>query len=311
MSGFKGRDFLTLVDYSQDEIYQILSRALELKRAKRRGAANRSLAGRAVALIFQKPSTRTRVSFEAGIAQLGGHPVFLNAEDMQLSRGETLEDTGKVLSRYVDGIIMRAFAHRDLEDLARGASVPVINGLTDYAHPCQAMADLLTILEQKDRLAGLKLAYVGDGNNVANSLLLAAVKVGINISVSSPEGYEPKQEVVRRAMHFLRGISPKISLTNDPVEGVKNADIVYTDVWTSMGDENESEQRKTVFKPYQVNNDLLSHAKDNVMIMHCLPAHYGEEILLEVFDAHKNVLFDQAENRLHAQKALLSVLLGD
>ncbi len=311
MARLKGRDFLTLMEYDQDEIYQIVSRALEFKRRTKLKIDRQPLAGKTVALIFQKPSTRTRVSFEAGIAQLGGHPIFLNASDMQLSRGETLEDTGKVLSRYVDGIVMRAYDHRELEELAKGASVPVINGLTDYAHPCQAMADLVTILEKKDRLAGLKLAYVGDGNNVANSLLLASVKVGINISVSSPEGYQPKEEVVRRAMSFLRGKSSKISITDDPVEGVRNADIVYTDVWTSMGDEDESAQRRAALAKYQVNNELLSHARPGALIMHCLPAHYGEEILMEVFDKHENGLFDQAENRLHAQKALLSVLLGD
>lgn len=311
MPTLKGRDFLTMANYSQDEIYQILSKALELKRSKRLNLVDQSLKGKSVALIFQKPSTRTRVSFEAGIAQLGGHPVVLNADDMQLTRGETFRDTGIVLSRYVDGIVMRTFAHNNLEELAKGATVPVINGLSDDAHPCQVMADLMTILEKKDRLAGIKLAYIGDGNNVANSLLLASAKVGINISISSPKGFEPEEEIVSNTRRFIRGISAKINITDDPVEGVKNADVVYTDVWTSMGDENEYDQRKIIFESYQVNNDLLAHAKDNVIVMHCLPAHYGEEIALDVLEKHDCVIFDQAENRLHAQKALLKLLIGD
>ncbi len=311
MSRLKGRDFLTLADYSQDEIYQVLSQAIELKRSRRLNNSCQLLQGKSVAMIFQKPSTRTRVSFEAGIAQLGGYPLFLNANDLQLSRGESLEETGKVLSRYVEGIVMRAFAQKDLEELAEGATIPVVNGLTDDLHPCQVLADLLTVLEEKDRLAGLKLAYVGDGNNVANSLLIASAKMGINISISSPKGYEPNENVVRKAMHFLRGISPKVRISNDPVEGVKDADIVYTDVWTSMGDENEDEDRKLLFQPYQVNEALLAHAKDNAIVMHCLPAHYGEEVALDVLDNRNCVFFDQAENRLHAQKALLNLLLGD
>ncbi len=310
MSRLKGRDFLTLADYSQDEIYQILSQALEFKRSKRLNMSNQSLKGGTVAMIFQKPSTRTRVSFEAGIAQLGGHPLFLGAAELQLARGESMRDTGKVISRYVDGIVMRAFAHKDLEELAEGATIPVINGLTDDAHPCQVLADFMTILEKKNRLAGLKLAYVGDGNNVANSLLFGSVKVGINISISSPKGYEPKENVVRAAMRFMRGIRPKMGITEDPIEGVKNADIVYTDVWASMGDENEHEERKAIFAPYQVNKNLLAHAKDNVIVMHCLPAHYGEEITSDVLNSYDCVFFDQAENRLHVQKALLSLLLG-
>jgi ornithine carbamoyltransferase len=311
MSKLKGRDFLTLADFSQDEIYQILSQALEVKRLKRLKHPHQLLKGKTIAMIFQKPSTRTRLSFEAGIAQLGAYPIFLNAADLQLTRGESFEDTGKVISRYVDGIVMRAFAHKDLEELAEGATVPVINGLTDDFHPCQVLADFMTILEKRDRLAGLKLAYVGDGNNVANSLLLGSVKVGLNISIASPRGFEPKEQVVRKAMHFLRGISPKVSITEDPVEGVKKADIVYTDVWTSMGKEDEHKERKAIFGPYQVNKDLLAHAKKDVIVMHCLPAHYGEEITADVLDNFNCVFFDQAENRLHAQKALLTLLLGD
>lgn len=311
MSRLRGRDLLTLASYSQDEIYQILSQALELKRSRRLNHPHQVLKHKTVAMIFQKPSTRTRVSFEAGVAQLGAHPLFLNANDLQISRGESLKDTGKVISKYVDGIVMRAFAQKDLEELADGASVPVINGLTDDFHPCQVLADFMTILERKDRLAGLKLAYVGDGNNIANSLLLGSVKVGLNITIASPMGFQPKEEVVRTAMHFLRGISPKMSITEDPIEAVKKADIVYTDVWTSMGQEDAGENRKALFEPYQVNEKLLSYAKKGVTVMHCLPAHYGEEITANVLEKFDCSLFDQAENRLHVQKALLSLLLGE
>jgi len=311
MPRLKGRDLLTMTDFSQDEIYQILSQGFEFKRLKRLNHSHQTLKGKTVAMIFQKPSTRTRVSFEAGVAQLGAYPLFLNASDLQLTRGESLEDTGKVLSRYVDGIVMRAFAQKDLDELAAGADVPVINALTDDFHPCQVLADFMTILEKKDRLAGLKLAYVGDGNNVANSLLLGAVKVGLNISIASPRGFEPAEDVVRTAMRSLRGISPKVSITEDPVEGVKKADIVYTDVWASMGKEDEREERKAIFSPFQVNEDMLRHAKKDVIVMHCLPAHYGEEITADVLDKFDCVFFDQAENRLHAQKALLTLLLGD
>jgi len=311
MSRLKAEDFLSLGGCSQDEIYQILSQALEMKRSRQLNSEIERLDGKTVALIFQKPSTRTRVSFEAGIVQLGAHPIFLNASDLQLARGESYKDTGEVLSRYVDGIVMRAFSHKDLEELAEGATVPVINGLTDKFHPCQVMADFMTILEKKDRIAGLKLAYVGDGNNVANSLLLGSVKVGLNIAIASPRGFEPKAEIVRQAMHFMRGISPKVSLTEDPMEAVKDADVVYTDVWTSMGQEKEQKKRKAIFKPYQVNKKLLSKAKEDVVVMHCLPAHYGEEIKRDVLDEFNCVFFDQAENRLHVQKALLGLLLGD
>lgn len=311
MSRLKGRDLLSMANFSQDEIYQILSQALELKRLKKLNRTHQLLKGKTIALVFQKPSTRTRVSFEVGIAQLGAYPLFLNAADLQLTRGESLKDTGKVISRYVDGIVMRAYAQKDLEELADGATVPVINGLTDDFHPCQVLADFLTILEKKDRLAGLRLAYVGDGNNVANSLLLGCVKLGLNISIASPKGYEPDEEVVRTAMHLLRGISSKVSITEDPVEAVKKADIVYTDVWASMGQEDEHKDRKTVFMPYQVNRNLLVYAKKDVIVMHCLPAHYNEEITEDILESFDCVFFDQAENRMHVQKALLVLLLGD
>lgn len=309
MISLEGRDLLTLKELSQDEIYSILSKAAELKRLLRQGVPHRLLEGKSIALIFNKPSTRTRVSFEAGISQLGAHPVYLQASDLQLGRGETIADTGKVLSRYVDAIVVRTFAQKDVEELALSAEVPVINGLTDEFHPCQALADLLTILERKERLSGLKLAYVGDGNNVANTLVIAAAKVGMNIHIASPEGYEVKEWVLEMAKEELRGPKQKICLTNDSEEVATRADVIYTDVWTSMGQEKEGLERKKVFEPYQVNTELLALAKRNCLVMHCLPAHRGEEITDEVMKDSRCVVFDQAENRLHAQKALLTLVI--
>ncbi|MDO8886115.1 ornithine carbamoyltransferase [Candidatus Oleimmundimicrobium sp.] len=311
MISLKGKDFLTLADFGQDEIYQILAKASKLKRLHRLGEPTHLLKGKSVALIFEKPSTRTRVSFEAGIAQLGAHPVVLHGKDLQLGRGETIEDTGRVLSKYVDAIVVRTFKQSDLENLAKAASVPVINGLTDDFHPCQVIADFLTILEKKDRLAGLKMAYVGDGNNVCHSLMLGASHIGMNLSVATPLGYEPKEYVIKKAKSVLRNINHKIDITNNPKKAVLRADVVYTDVWTSMGQESESEERKKTFLPYQVNSVLLSLAKPDALIMHCLPAHRGEEITGEVMESPNCVVFDQAENRMHAQKALLSLLIGD
>ncbi|HDP69430.1 MAG TPA: ornithine carbamoyltransferase [Actinobacteria bacterium] len=311
MISLKGKDFLCLGDFGQDEIYQILAKATELKRLHRLGKSIRLLEGKSVALVFEKPSTRTRVSFEAGITQLGAYPIVLYGRDLQLGRGETIEDTGQVLSRYVDAIVVRTFKHGDLETLAEASSVPIINGLTDDFHPCQALADFLTILEKKDRLAGLKLAYVGDGNNVCHSLISGASHIGLNISVAVPSGYEPKAWVVKKAESVLRNINHKIYVTNDPKEAVSRADIVYTDVWTSMGREEEANKRRKIFLPYQVNGDLLSLAKLDALVMHCLPAHRGEEITEEVMKSSNCVVFDQAENRMHTQKALLSLLIGD
>ena len=307
----KGKDLLSLADFGQDEIYQILAKATELKRLHRLGKSVRSLEGKSVALIFEKPSTRTRVSFEAGISQLGANPIVLHGRDLQLGRGEAIDDTGQVLSKYVDAIVVRTFKQSDLESLAKAASVPVINGLTDDFHPCQALADLLTILEKKDRLAGLKLAYIGDGNNVCHSLILGASHVGLNISVATPFGYEPKEFVVEKAEGMLRNFDHKITVANNPKKAVLKADVVYTDVWTSMGQEAEIEERKKIFAPYQVNSELLSLAKPDALIMHCLPAHRGEEITDDVMGSSNCVIFNQAENRMHAQKALLSLLIGD
>ncbi|MDI6822212.1 MAG: ornithine carbamoyltransferase [Actinomycetota bacterium] len=310
MASLKGRDLLTLGDLGPDEIYLILSKAMEFKRLQRMGISHRYLEGKAVAMIFEKPSTRTRVSFEVALAHLGAHPIFLSAEDMQLGRGESIEDTGRVLSRYVDAIIIRTFAQRDVEKLAKDADVPVINALTDDFHPCQVLGDFMTILEKKDRLAGLKLAYVGDGNNVAHSLLMGSVKVGLNIFIASPKGYEPKKWIVDMALRNLRGLKPKVEMVNDPIKAVRNADIVYTDVWVSMGQEAERDERLSAFQSYQVNKELLAYAKPDAIVMHCLPAHRGEEITAKVMDDPRCVVFDQAENRLHVQKALLISLIG-
>lgn len=307
----KGKDLLSLADFGQDDIYQILAKATELKRLHRLGKNVRLLEGKSVALIFEKPSTRTRVSFEAGISQLGANPIVLHGRDLQLGRGEAIDDTGRVLSRYVDAIVVRTFKQGDLENLAEAASVPVINGLTDDFHPCQALADLLTILEKKDRLAGLKLAYIGDGNNVCHSLMLGASHVGLNISIATPSGYEPKEFVIKKAKNMLRNFNHKITVANNPKEALLKADIVYTDVWTSMGQEAETEERKKIFAPYQVNSEILSLAKPDALIMHCLPAHRGEEITDDVTKSPNCVMFDQAENRMHAQKALLALLIGD
>lgn len=309
-NSLKGRDVLSVADLTQDEIYHVLSKAIELKRLLRSGYAHRYLEGKTVALIFYKPSTRTRVSFETGISQLGAHPLYLNVNDLQLGRGESIEDTGKVLSRYVDAIVIRTFSQREIKALAKAAGVPVINGLTDEQHPCQVLADLMTILETKERLAGLKLAYLGDGNNVANSLILSAPKVNMSISVATPPGYEPKDAIVKAAEREITSPMCKVEVTNRPKQALRNADIIYTDVWVSMGQEEEREERMTAFRPFQVNSEMVSQAKSNAIIMHCLPAHRDEEITSEVIDSPNSVIFDQAENRLHVQKALLMLQLG-
>jgi len=261
-------------------------------------------------MIFQKPSLRTRISFEMGMLQLGGQALYLSPNEIQLGVRESVPDVARVLSRYVDGIMARVFAHRHIEELAAHATVPVINGLSDYSHPCQALADLFTIHERRGELAGLKLAYVGDGNNVAHSLLFAATKVGMDIALATPRGYEPDAGVVEKARRFAAGSGSRVTLTDDPTAAVQGADIIYTDVWTSMGQEAERERRLAVFPPYQVNAALIAQAKPDVLVMHCLPAHRGEEITDEVIDGPHSIVFDQAENRLHAQKAILALLMG-
>ncbi|MBF7083441.1 ornithine carbamoyltransferase [Desulfallas sp. Bu1-1] len=306
----KGRDLLSLHDFSPREIEFMLDFAAELKQKQKRGEPHELLKGMTLAMIFQKSSTRTRVSFEVGMFQLGGHALYLNAGDLQLGRGETIADTGRVLGRYVDGIMIRTFAQSDVEELAEHAPVPVINGLTDLLHPCQILADLLTVREHKGRLAGLKLAYVGDGNNVCHSLLFGCAKTGVHISVASPEGYQPREEIVATARDDAGETGATVTITTDPAEAVSGADVVVTDVWASMGQENEQQARLKVFAPYQVNGRLVAGAKPDYIFLHCLPAHRGEEVAAEIIDGPHSVVFDEAENRLHAQKAVMALLMA-
>ncbi|MCI0469269.1 MAG: ornithine carbamoyltransferase [Nitrospirae bacterium] len=297
------RDFLTINDLSPNEIRDILKRAIELKTGK--DANKCPLIGKSVGLFFEKPSTRTRVSFEAAIYQLGGQSIYLSPRDIQLGRGETVADTARVLSRYLNGIILRTYSHSTINEFAVHASVPVINGLSDLHHPCQALADLMTIMEKKGGLKGIRLAYIGDGNNVANSLIEAAAATGIEIIAACPEGFEPNPDVIDKA----RGMSANLTIIRDPKEAAGRADVIYTDVWVSMGQEGESEKRKGKFIPYQINSDLLQCAKKDAIVLHCLPAHRGEEITDDVLDGAQSAVFDQAENRLHTEKALLELLI--
>ena len=301
------RDFLSVDDITPDELVALLDGA-DRHKAERRPRT--TLQGRTIALIFEKPSTRTRVSFEVAVHELGGYPLPLSGADLQIGRGETLEDTATVLSRYVHAIVLRTFAQESLERLARAGSIPVVNALSDYSHPCQALADLQTIRERTQRLAGLRLAYLGDGNNVAHSLLFAGSKVGMHVAMATPVGYEPIPQVVRRATEIAAGTGGSVELTHDPETAAKDADVVYTDVWASMGKELEHGERALIFKPYQLSTDILAVASPDVVVLHCLPAHRGEEIAAEVMDGPNSAVFDQAENRLHTQKALLSWLLA-
>lgn len=307
----KGKDLLALYSLSKEEIMEILKVAQDLKSKQKNGVPHSLLAGKTLAMIFTKSSTRTRVSFEVAMQQLGGYPIFLNGQDIQIGRGETIADTARVLSRYVDGIMIRTFAHSDVEELAQFADVPVINGLTDLNHPCQILADFLTIIEHKGKLEGLKLAYVGDGNNVCHSLLNGCAKVGMHISVAVPKGYKPDPNIVEIALNDAAQSGSVIEITNDPAAAVKEADIIYTDVWASMGQEEERDYRLKIFAPYQVNGELVKGAKQDYMFLHCLPAHRGEEVSAEVIDGPNSVVFDEAENRLHAQKAVLALTMGD
>lgn len=305
------KDLLSLADLSTDELWHILNVAQELKEEWQEEGGNQPiLMGKTLGMIFQKPSLRTRVSFEVAMLQLGGEALYLSPNEIQLGKRESVEDVARVLSRYVDCIMARVFAHNDVETLAAYSRVPVINGLSDYNHPCQGLADLFTILEKKGALHGLKLAWVGDGNNVLGSLLLGASKVGMDISAATPPGYEPPIDVVELAFRFAAESGSEIEIGNDPHAAVRDADIIYTDVWTSMGQEAEREQRHKVFPPYQVNAALVAEADPETIVMHCLPAHRGQEITDEVADGPNSVLFDQAENRLHAQKGLLAVLIA-
>jgi ornithine carbamoyltransferase len=304
------KDFLTLGNLESFEINSLLSDALQLKEMQKNGIPHPYLSGKVLGLIFEKSSTRTRVSFEVGMLQLGGQAIFLSSKDIQLGRGEPVSDTAKVLSRYVDGLMVRTFAHSSIEEFSQNANVPVINGLTDLHHPCQVLADLLTILEHKGNLTGLKMCYVGDGNNnMTHSLIEGAAKVGMHISVASPKGYEPNKGIIDDALLTAKMTGSNIEITHDPIAAVKDADVIVTDVWTSMGMEAEYEQRLKVFKPYQVNEELCQHAKKDYIFLHCLPAHRGEEVTADIIDGPNSVVFDEAENRLHAQKAILKALM--
>ena len=304
-----GRSIDSLFHLAQEEIEQILKTSELLKSRLLRREEHPLLRGKTLAMIFEKPSTRTRVSFEVGMWQLGGYALYLSAGDLQLGRGETIADTAQTLSRYVNGIMARVFDHQTILDLIKYSRVPVINGLSDFTHPCQGLADLFTIYEKKRRLSGLKLAYVGDGNNVAHSLLFGCSKVGMNITLACPKSYEPHPEVVSKAKEEGKRSGCKVKVTQDPKEAVRAADIVYTDVWASMGQEKEHEKRVKIFKPYQINLKLVKEARENYLFMHCLPAHRGEEVTNEVADSKNSVIFDQAENRLHTQKALLALIM--
>jgi ornithine carbamoyltransferase len=305
----KQRHLLSLKDYSRGEIDEIYDLARKVKAD--RGAYRESLKGKTLGMIFQKPSTRTRVSFEVGMFQLGGAALFLGADAIQLNRGETIADTAKVLSRYVDGIMARVFAHQDVLDLARHGTVPVINGLSDLLHPCQALADYFTLLEKRGKVEGLKIAYVGDGNNVCHELMFGAVKLGLTMSVAAPVGYQPNPLIVRSAAREAqKGKTPAPVVVEDPMEAVAGADVVYTDVWTSMGQEAEAEARRQAFQGFMVTPEMMAAASPDAVFMHCLPAHRGEEVAAEVLDGARSVVFDEAENRLHVQKAVLLLLLG-
>ncbi|NOZ26624.1 MAG: ornithine carbamoyltransferase [Chloroflexi bacterium] len=302
--------FLSIADLTPEELWRILRLARELKDEWLAGGNRPLLRGKVLGLLFQKPSLRTRVSFHMGMIHLGGDAIYLSPQEIRLGERESVPDVARVLSRYVDGIMARVFAHAHVEQLAAHSRVPVINGLSDYNHPCQALADLLTIWERKGRLEGVRLAYVGDGNNVARSLAFAAALTGIHLVIASPEGYQLDEETVALARSLAERGGGQVTLTTDPLAAVRDADVIYTDVWTSMGQEAEAERRRQVFPPYQVNADLVSRARPDVIVMHCLPAHRGEEITDDVADGPHSVLFDQAENRLHAQKGLLVRLMA-
>ena len=297
---------LKMLDLSKEEIHDILNLADQLKYENKNGIEHHILKGKTLGMIFQKSSTRTRVSFETGMYQLGGQALFLSNRDLQIGRGEPVQDTARVLSRYLDGIMIRTFEQKEVEDLAKYGSIPIINGLTDFCHPCQVLADLMTIREFKGRFEGLKMCYIGDGNNMANSLIVGGLKVGMEVSIACPKDYQPAAEV----LEFAKGYGDKFSMTDVPLEAAKDADVLFTDVWTSMGEEAETEKRKIAFKGYQINDDIMAVAKADAMVQHCLPAHREEEITEKVFEAHANEIFEEAENRLHAQKAVMVKVMG-
>ncbi len=300
------KHLLKLSDWSTQDITETLNLADQLKYEKKNGIAHKHLEGKTLGMIFEKSSTRTRVSFEVGMYELGGHPLFLSSNDLQIGRGEPVEDTARVLSRFIDGIMIRTYTQKEVEDLASYGSIPVINGLTDYAHPCQVLADLMTIREHKTLLEGLKLCFIGDGNNMANSLIVGGIKMGMEVAIACPAGYKPDAELMKWASE-----NGKFTCTESILEAAKDADVLYTDVWASMGQEAEANERKKIFKDYQINDNVMTVAKPDAMVLHCLPAHRGEEITADVFEAHANEIFDEAENRLHAQKAVLVKCMGD
>ena len=306
-----GKDLLSIHDLSADEVYEILESAAQLKVMQQTGVEHKFLAGKTLGMIFEKSSTRTRVSFEVGIFQLGGTGLFLSSKDLQLGRGEPIKDTARVLARYLDGIMIRTFEQSKVEELAKYADIPVINGLTDLLHPCQVLTDLLTIREHKGKnFRALKMAYVGDGNNMTNSYLYGAAKVGMTLTVATPENYKPNQKVFENALADAEETGANLSWTQDPVEAVRDADIIATDTWASMGREAEHDARKKIFAPYQVNKALLRGASKNAIVLHCLPAYRGEEITDDVFEDNAHVIFDEAENRLHTQKAIMLLTMG-
>ncbi|MBQ6931039.1 MAG: ornithine carbamoyltransferase [Clostridia bacterium] len=300
------KHLLKLSDLSKQEITDILDLADQLKYAKKNGIEHKYLAGKTLGMIFQKSSTRTRVSFEVGIYDLGGSALFLSSRDLQIGRGEPVEDTARVLSRYLDGIMIRTFDQEEVETLAKYGSIPIINGLTDYCHPCQVLADLMTIREHKGSIEGLKLCYVGDGNNMANSLIVGGIKMGMKVSIACPDNYQPDAEIMKWASE-----NGEFCCTSDIAAAVKDADVLYTDVWASMGQEGEAEERKKIFKNYQINDGVMALANEGAMVLHCLPAHREEEITAKVFEEHATEIFDEAENRLHAQKAVMVKCMGE
>jgi ornithine carbamoyltransferase len=306
----KGRDFVRIGTWNSEELKAALDLADELKELRKRREPHELLPGRTLGMIFQKPSTRTRVSFEVGIVELGGYGLYLSAGDLQLGRGETIKDTAHVLERYLDAVMIRTFAQDDVEQLAEHAEIPVINGLTDYAHPCQALGDLMTIRERLGRLSGARLAYLGDGNNVCVSLMVGAARFGMRFVAATPEGYEPDANAVMAARRAAVQMGGTVELTRDAGEAAREADVLYTDVWTSMGQEEESEQRRKDLAGFHIDDELLSHASPDAIVLHCLPAHYGEEITEEVLYGPQSAVWDQAENRLHAQKALLALIVS-
>ncbi|MDD7517410.1 ornithine carbamoyltransferase [Ruminococcus flavefaciens] len=301
------KHLLKMLDLSTEEIIEILNLADQLKYELKHGIPHPHLKGKTLGMIFQKASTRTRVSFETGMYQLGGYPLFLSSNDLQIGRGEPVQDTARVLSRYLDGIMIRTFEQKEVEDLAQYGSIPIINGLTDFCHPCQVLADLMTIREFKGSFDGLKMCFIGDGNNMANSLIVGCLKVGMSVSIACPDDYQPPKEI----LDFAKTYGDKFEMTNSPKQAAKDADVLITDVWASMGQEGEAEKRKKAFAGYQINDDLMAQAHADAMVLHCLPAHREEEITEKVFESHAKEIFEEAENRLHAQKAVMVKLMAN